>query len=768
MRTTQILITLTCICFCITGLSSQKAFKKAEKQFSLKAYDLAVSNYMSALEEDPECVFCTYMVAESYRMMNKNLDAALWFRKLSGKADLPEDYHLKYGLVMKRMGQYDKAQEEFFKYKLMNPAEGEHYALSCDYAKSALMANDSYEISLYRSCSKASDFGTTFFDDKIIFSSFRSDMERKNDLVVKSYVQNRGSQLFVCNKGVAASKDNLDFYRSDLQEDYEIAAASISGDQELCAYTKTNFVNGFRQIRADEMDLSLYFSSLDANGKLTEEQAFKYNELGYATAFPSLNHNGTILYFASNRPGGLGGFDLYVSYFKDGDWTYPENLGSKINTPGNEVTPFYDGELLTFSSDYHHGLGGFDVFKSNVQGGDWSYPVNYGKGVNSPEDDLYFAVDPQTKTYYVSSNRLGGRGNHDIYYAVPIYEHDLAVNTSAIENSTMVPKAVSLIDLESGMEANEPGRVLTVNQKEEINIPVEHKPTVTKISGSKPSAVSIAENGKSSPAKKVNEQHQVILDQNPPQQSTDEEFDPQSPPPAVNLNNLELKINNNKAPSTKEVSNTETVTTNVSSSAAASSAVSLSGAKKVAMGEVIFSNSNVYFIQLAALFSNQANINSFNNLTGYGSLYKMYESSATKIKLGYYLDEYEAKQILSKVKNAGYGDAFITYGPLNTNNMELALSTDSGSSTYTTSTSSTQYKIRLASYEDAQMFDVNRVKDIGVIEQWSKQNWTIFVLSGFNSLEEAENAKVKSINRGFADAEVVVDNNGILEKLVRN
>ena len=74
----------------------------------------------------------------------------------------------------------------------------------------------------------------------------------------------------------------------------------------------------------------------------------------------------------------------------------------------------------------------------------------------------------------------------------------------------------------------------------------------------------------------------------------------------------------------------------------------------------------------------------------------------------------------------------------------------------------------MAAYEDPMHFDVNQVKDIGVIEQWTKQNWTIFILSGYSSLQEAENAQVKALNRGYTEAEIVVDNNGVLEKLIRN
>ena len=156
-------------------------------------------------------------------------------------------------------------------------------------------------------------------------------------------------------------------------------------------------------------------------------------------------------------------------------------------------------------------------------------------------------------------------------------------------------------------------------------------------------------------------------------------------------------------------------------------------------------------------------MNQFSGLNTFGSLYKFNQSNATKVKLGYFLDEYQAKDVLRQVKSMGYKDAFITFEPLNTSNMELVeLSTLSNDVTY--STTGTNYKVRLASYEDPIWFDVNKVKGIGVIEQWTKDNWTIFVLSGYASQSEAERAREKAINKGYKDAQLVIDRNGILEK----
>jgi len=136
------------------------------------------------------------------------------------------------------------------------------------------------------------------------------------------------------------------------------------------------------------------------------------------------------------------------------------------------------------------------------------------------------------------------------------------------------------------------------------------------------------------------------------------------------------------------------------------------------------------------------------------------------------MDKFEAKEVLRQVKARGHSDAFITYEALNTSKLELVTVSDSknnqrydGNSYYNANSTGTNYKVRLASYEDPIWFDVTKINDVGVIEQWSKGEWTIFVMSGFTSLESAEMARVTAINRGFSGAEVVIDRNGILEKI---
>jgi outer membrane protein OmpA-like peptidoglycan-associated protein/tetratricopeptide (TPR) repeat protein len=135
-------------------------------------------------------------------------------------------------------------------------------------------------------------------------------------------------------------------------------------------------------------------------------------------AQPSVSGDGQMLIFASSRPGGFGGKDLWVSRKVRGRWTSPKNLGPKINTSSDEEAPFihYDGRTLYFSSNGHPGYGGHDLFIARLDDQDqWSKPTNLGVGVNTESDDVGFYVDALAEKAYFASARPGGFGGLDIY-----------------------------------------------------------------------------------------------------------------------------------------------------------------------------------------------------------------------------------------------------------------------------------------------------------------------------------------------------------------
>ncbi|WP_161622642.1 OmpA family protein [Cesiribacter andamanensis] len=132
----------------------------------------------------------------------------------------------------------------------------------------------------------------------------------------------------------------------------------------------------------------------------------------------TVTKDGKRIYFASDRPGGFGNLDIYMSDRQsDGSWGTPVNMGPTVNTSGNEDSPFIhpDGQTLYFSSDGHLGLGGYDVFRSEWTEGGWQKPVNMGYPINTPDDNFHFIMAENRVHGYYTSVQEGGVGKADIY-----------------------------------------------------------------------------------------------------------------------------------------------------------------------------------------------------------------------------------------------------------------------------------------------------------------------------------------------------------------
>jgi tetratricopeptide (TPR) repeat protein len=661
-----------------SSVSAQSGVAKADKLLRLKAFDLAVKGYESVIAVDPENAYAYAQLAEAYRMMNNPLDALKAYEKaFQYDENLDADYQLNYAHTLKKVGLYGQASSWYAQYSEVNGPQADYWIESNEQAKELLQTKSKYDVIAYEGNSKESDIGPTFFNDNVVFASFREDLKRENDKKNESYITRRGNQLYIAAKEKITSARDISFLRPDNKELFNLGPLSYSRDGRMVAFTRNNFTKSSNYVFSDESDMSIYFAFTDPTGDFGEIKPFPYNEVEYSYAFPSLGFSGSALYFASNRPGGHGGFDIYVSYLRDGKWSQPENLGPAINSPGNEITPYFDGEQLYFASDYKQGLGGYDLFTSEAGNGSWTQADNMGKGVNSPSDDYYLVVDQSSGAYYFSSNRLGGRGKDDIYIAYPISEQPQ-------ELALQIPPAVDLEELAAQ------------------NQPVNTDAVPTNTTGGSPAVVT--------------------------------------------------------------VSSGETVTF-------VDNNFSLEGAKLTGIINLTneVANENVFFIQLASFNRSEGSLSNYGNLSQYGSLYRFFKANAVKIRLGYFHDRSEAESILSEVKRAGYRDAFVTADNLSVSNFEL-LNDNSGSSynpnNYNSTTpAESQYKVKLGTYDDPLKFNIDAIQGVGRIEQWTKGEWTIFVIGGFPTIEDAKSAQIKARNRGWTDAELVVDEGGILRRV---
>lgn len=641
---------------------SQSALEKAQKQYALQNYNEAINLYQDAYNGDSDNLTAILGLARSYGKMDDYLESVKLFALASAKSNLVKSDLILYGNILRKMANYDEARLQYEKVKLYDNALAKHYILSCDYAEHMLSAKNEYEIRAFASNSSGADYAIRSNNKSLFWMIASKDSDRlcPTELTIKGDIM----KSFQSDDVIPIPRNTDCFIMTDYASNEDISVMMQPNGHGIHPLSLEN-ANGHLKI-------------ISSNNGNPYEESFPYNELGYSLAFPQLTEEGTKLFFSSNIPGGYGGYDIYVSEKQNGEWSEPQNLGPVINSIGDEITPYYTGSAILFASNYLHGLGGFDLFRSESYNGKFTFPANLGSGVNSPQDDVFPFKQEETGMLYFSSNRMGSLGDLDIYFA---YKKNEFPVTYLNENQD-----IASFELTSEIVGSKSAVELTENMDTET----------------KPSNEKVSENMK-----------------------------------LVKVNNSEWE-----------------------------------GAMMIDLDESLWNDTPVYFIQLASVSSTKLDGKDFEGLAKYGNIYKMNASNMTKIRLGYFLDEAEARAVLSSVKKNGYSDAFITSQPLKVQELELLVSNAS----YQTDSymvpkkfkGTSGYKVRLASYENPKWFNINKAKDIGKIEQWSKGGWTIFVLSGFSSQEEAAKARIKAINQGFVDAEVVFDNNGLLEKIQSN
>ncbi len=170
-----------------------------------------------------------------------------------------------------------------------------------------------------------------------------------------------------------------------------------------------------------------------------------------------------VLYFSSNMPGGYGGFDLYyATRIGDGEYSTPVNLGDKINTPGNEETPFFRDGTLYFSSDGHPTFGGYDLFFTVWDGTAWSAPQNMGAGFNTSVDDQFLSLDKEGYKGFLTSNRPGGRSLRSKTCCDDIFSFEIARISAnlvvGVFDETRKPLNGATVDLVE-MQFDQPGKI---------------------------------------------------------------------------------------------------------------------------------------------------------------------------------------------------------------------------------------------------------------------------------------------------------------------
>jgi outer membrane protein OmpA-like peptidoglycan-associated protein len=391
-------------------------FQQAHQAYDLMQYPRAERLFEKALAKK-EDRGARARLADSYRRHNNWTNALVNYAQLQGARPLSGDTALQFGEVLMAIGEHDEAADLFL-HVLQQTPENRHaldlYESTQGYS-SFYKDSDRFFVNRLTIPGVASAFAGIPYRNGLLFAGERDLVERS------ASPWNERSYLDMYH---TVSKTEVTWLVAEpvpgkVNGPYHDGPAALSNDGSTLYFTRSNYVkHKLQKDNGNTSHLKLFRAKLDSTGNWSDLHAFAYNDERWSTGHPALSADGRILYFASDRPGGFGGSDIWRCKDIGTGWGVPENLGPTVNTPGNELFPVINANTLHFSSSGHVNMGGLDIFETQEINGRWSDPVNLNAPINTTRDDFFFILDSTGKAGYLSSDRDGV----DQIYAFSLYE----------------------------------------------------------------------------------------------------------------------------------------------------------------------------------------------------------------------------------------------------------------------------------------------------------------------------------------------------------
>jgi hypothetical protein len=426
------------------GLAQSKALEKADRLFQEASYPAAIEAYQKAIDDEPTNSRAVIRLADCYRLTDDFRNALRWYAKAVKMKGVEGEVWFHYGEVMMINRKYTDAIPWLERYQKKFPEDDRvaDMVASCKNLEAFSAAKSLYLLRrLPLVNSEFSDFGPSFYDKSVIFAS-----SRKRNILKANRTGDSFLDFYVAPYGGKPELGEPVLFRSALNTPLHEANACFSADGKQMFFTRNHVTKGPDSDKEGTfVQLALYSSTL-VEGKWTNEELLPFNDSKYSFGHPALSADGKKLYFVSNMPGGFGSTDIYVVEKSGNGWGKPENLGQDINTKGNEMFPWVDANgILYFASNGRGGLGALDIFFVNPDRDVVGNPENVGAPVNSPYDDFGFVFDDENGVGFFTSNRLGGKGDDDLYAVSKLIRWE-----GQVLDSAGMPLPDALVDLREG------------------------------------------------------------------------------------------------------------------------------------------------------------------------------------------------------------------------------------------------------------------------------------------------------------------------------
>lgn len=407
------LVSLTFVVYFTACNSTSQLYKQGLKKFNNGEYELAIQDFEKTISAGYETDKSNFLIAESYRLSNRVKESIPYYKKSIDAGVATSKSRFEYAYALKAAGQYEEARNEFIHFAQSDSADAtlkDRANREVEILKiTTLLQQDKMNVKVenMQFNTATSEFSPVVLGTDLIISSSRKETIYKNNgqAMLGLYKIKIGEEP--SESGGTPSVFSQNIFVPDVNE----GSPAFTPDGKTLVFARGN--SGKKK---GPQDVHLYMSRL-VDGTWSDPKYLPVNDSLAWDGSPAFSLDGKTLYFASNRPGGLGGIDLYrTNMDASGRFSKPVNMGQDINTSGDEMFPYVapDGRLF-FASDGHPGLGKLDLFAATRSQGVITIE-NLGIPFNTPQDDFGLVFLEDLDQGFFASNREGGRGDDDIYY----------------------------------------------------------------------------------------------------------------------------------------------------------------------------------------------------------------------------------------------------------------------------------------------------------------------------------------------------------------
>lgn len=437
--------------------------RAANKQFEAMSYVNAVRLYEEFLrldkKKDPAETRDVYIkLGYSYRKLQDTRNAERIYGELTKNyQDLDSEMYLYYAQALAANGKYRESQKLYSQYgeKQGEDLRGRRFTVSYMDVSRFYQDSSSYRVVPLPINSRQADFSPMFYKNGLVFVSSRDEggaLKRvfswnqtpfldlyfhpdttqlrqpapappSGKPAVLGGSNNESGAAARAVESMAPAEDGslskTEVFSRTLNTKYHEGPVTFTNDQNVIVFTRNNGNRGKTGKSNDGVRKLKLYSAANKGSvhKWGDVRELPFSSGEYSVGHPAFAPDDSKLYFVSDMPGGYGGTDVYVVEYNGGQWGTPVNMGKDINTEGNEMFPFVDGNSnLYFASDGHEGLGGLDVFYAELKGGiAYKGVQNLGSPINSEKDDFGFITNKSRSAGYFSSNRKKGVSDDDLY-----------------------------------------------------------------------------------------------------------------------------------------------------------------------------------------------------------------------------------------------------------------------------------------------------------------------------------------------------------------